>query len=118
MTHAPIGSFRLVEREIEPNCHEIRVEGELELLVADRFKEALQHAAAAHERVLIDLRRCDFIDSTGIATIVQIHNEMEKRGRRVALYGASGQVRRVLSITGLTDNGLVFESAEDAISET
>ncbi|HEX2096361.1 MAG TPA: STAS domain-containing protein, partial [Solirubrobacterales bacterium] len=109
-------SFRLVERIVEPNCCEIAVEGELEITVAQELRAALARAMREHERVLIDLRRCDFIDSTGIAFLVEAHAKAggDGTGTRFALYGASGQVLRVLSITGLTDNGLVFESADQA----
>jgi hypothetical protein len=33
----------------------------------------------------------------------------------VVVYGPSSQVHRILSITGLTDNGLVFENVDEAL---
>ncbi len=109
-------TFRLVERSPQPGWHEIQVEGEVDLAVADQLKEALEKAAAEHDQILIGLQGCEFIDSTAIALIVHTHNKMAGEGQRVAIYGACSQVLRVLSITGLTQNGLVFESAEDALS--
>lgn len=108
-------TFRLVERSPKPGCHEILVVGELDLAVADQLKRALA-AASGHDRILIGLQDCQFIDSTGIATIVEAHHSMGAAGRHVAVYAPHAQVRRILSITGLTDNGLVFESAEEALS--
>lgn len=107
--------FQLAEKRLRPDCREIQVAGEVDLAVADQLDAALERAAA-YDRVLIDLQRCEFIDSTAIAVILRAHEQMAARGRRVALYGASGQVRRILSITGLTENGLVAESADDALS--
>lgn len=106
-------TFKLTERSLAVGCHEIRVEGELDLSVADELREALERATS-HDHVLVGLERCEFIDSTGIAVIVQAHHQAADRGRRVNVYGASDQVHRVLAITGLTDNGLLFESAEEA----
>jgi hypothetical protein len=40
---------------------------------------------------------------------------MRGEGRRLAVFGACNQVLRVLAVTGLTENGLVFESAEEAL---
>jgi anti-anti-sigma regulatory factor len=40
---------------------------------------------------------------------------MAKQGRRVTVYGPTAQVERVLSITGITENGLVFKTAEEAL---
>jgi anti-anti-sigma factor len=108
--------FKLTERDLHPGCREIRVEGELDLGVVDELRATLDRSGAEFDQVLISLESCEFIDSTGIAAIVRAHNEMAERGCRVAVYGASSQVLRVLSVTGLTSNGLVFDSAEDALS--
>ena len=94
-------TFRLVETSLKPGCHEIQVEGEVDLAVADRLKEAIEKAAAAHDQILVGLQRCEFIDSTAIAVIVHAHGQMADQGKRIMVYGASGQVRRILSVTGL-----------------
>jgi anti-sigma B factor antagonist len=109
-------SFELIERERQPGCWEIQVEGDLDLSVAERFQEALDRAGPDQSRVLISLENCPFIDSTGIAVIVRAHTEMAKQGRQIAVYGASDQVLRILSITGLTENGLVFKDADEALA--
>jgi anti-anti-sigma factor len=108
-------AFRLVEKNLQPSCHEIQVVGEADLAVADQLRAALERAAAEHNQILIALQRCEFIDSTVIAVILQAQSQMGTRGQRIAVYGASGQVHRVLSITGLTQNGLVFETADEAL---
>lgn len=109
--------FELAEREFAPGCHEIRVIGELDLSVADRLKEALERVLASGcERLLIGLDGCEFIDSTGIATIVQAHSRMAQQGRQLLLYAPSEQVGRVLAITGLRGNGMVFETVDQALA--
>jgi anti-anti-sigma factor len=111
-------AFGLTERTREPGCHEILIEGELDLSNADRLREALDRAASnpGNEQVLLSLERCEFIDSTGIAVIVQAHARMADQGRRLTVYGASSQVHRILTITGLTQDGLVFANADEARS--
>lgn len=108
--------FKVTERELEPGCRDIQVDGELDLAVAGQLDEVLTKAAAECARVLVGLERCDFIDSSGIAVILRAHNRMEGEGRRLAVYAPTDQVLRVLSMTGLTANGLVFDSAEAALS--
>jgi anti-anti-sigma factor len=109
-------TFKLVERDLRPGCREIRVEGELDLAVANQLADGLARAKAECRHVLIGMESCEFIDSTGIAAIVHAHNEFAERGGRLAVYAPGDQVLRVLSVTGLTSNGMVFESAEDALS--
>jgi len=41
---------------------------------------------------------------------------MEEDGNRLAVYAPTNQVQRILSMTGLTANGLVFHTAEEAIA--
>jgi anti-sigma B factor antagonist len=108
--------FKLTERDLRPRCREIQVEGELDLAVAAELEDALTRAGAECRQILIGLENCDFIDSTGIAAIVQAHNQAKEQGVRVAVCAPSDQVLRVLSVTGLTANGLVFDSLEEALS--
>jgi anti-sigma B factor antagonist len=109
-------TFKLTELEARAGCWEIQVEGELDLGVADRLQEALDRIGKEHVHVLVGLENCEFIDSTGIAVIVRARNELAEEGRRLAVYGPSGQVLRVLSVTGLTGNELVFDTADEALS--
>ena len=108
--------FRLVEREISADCREIMVEGELDLAVAEQLRQALEGLGSDCAQILISLENCEFIDSTGIAVVVQVHNRFAEEGRRIVLYAPTSQVLRVLSVTGLTANGLVFESADEALA--
>jgi anti-sigma B factor antagonist len=109
-------TFKLIERDLRPGCREILVEGELDLAVAEQLADGLTRAEAECQHLLISLENCEFIDSTGIAVIVHAHNQLAERGGRVAVYAPTDQVLRVLSVTGLTSNGMVFESAEEALS--
>jgi anti-sigma B factor antagonist len=92
----------------------IELKGELDLAVAGDFEESLERAKG-YRVVLIDLSGCEFLDSTGIAAVVSAHRDFADEGRRLAAFGAEYQVLRVLSLTGLTENGLVFEDAEQAL---
>lgn len=104
-------SFRLVENTIGEGRAEILVEGELDLAVADQLREAIERAEG--KQILISLTSCEFIDSTGIAVIVHAN---QNDGRRLLVHSPSAQVLRVLSITGLAGNGLVFEGREEALA--
>ena len=109
--------FKISEREVGPGCREIRVEGELDLAVADRLEAAI--TCSDDGQTLIDLGGCEFIDSTGIAVIVRAHRERANGdGARLVVHSPSRQVLRVLDVTGLTGNGLVFENRDQALAES
>jgi anti-anti-sigma factor len=106
-----VSPFRLSETDIGEGCREIRVEGELDLAVSDQLEEAI--VGGQGERILINLEACQFIDSTGIAMIVRAHC---RETPRVVVHSPSGQVLRVLEVTGLTADGPVYADREQALS--
>lgn len=108
--------FNVTERDLQPGCRDIQIQGELDLAVAGQLDEVLAAAVEQCSQVLIGLERCDFIDSSGIAVILRAHNRMEEEGNRLVVYAPTDQVLRVLSMTGLTQNSLVFSTAEEALS--
>jgi anti-sigma B factor antagonist len=108
--------FNVTEQDLRPGCRDVRIEGELDLAVAGQLDEVLTNAIGEYSCVLVGLERCDFIDSSGIAVILRAHNRMESDGNRLAIYAPTDQVLRVLSMTGLTSNGLVFDSVEEALA--
>jgi len=108
--------FKVSERDLESGARDIQVEGELDLAVAGQLDEVLLNAVEQCERVLVGLERCAFIDSSGIAVILRAHNRMQEEGKRLVVYAPTDQVLRVLSMTGLISNGLVFDSAAEALA--
>jgi anti-sigma B factor antagonist len=93
---------------------EIRIEGELDLAVADRLERAIERAGEAD--VLIDLGACEFIDSSAIAVILQSHRLALEAGRRLVVHSPENQVLKILQVTGISGNGLVFETRDAALA--
>lgn len=83
MSH--LRAFELIERDLRPGCRQILVEGELDLAVADQLVDGLARAGAECRHLLIGLENCEFIDSTGIAAIVNARNQFAERGGRGGL---------------------------------
>jgi anti-anti-sigma factor len=107
------GMFALDEIDLRSGCLEIRVRGELDLAEAPQLEQVVKRASR-YDQVVISLEECEFIDSTGIALIIHSYRERKREGQGLAVCGVSGQVQRVLELTGLYDHGLIFETAEAA----
>jgi anti-anti-sigma factor len=101
-----IRPFKLSESDRRTGCRELSVEGDLDLAVTDELEAALDRADGCAE-VWVDLRDCDFLDSTALAIFVNTHVRMEEEGRRIFLYRPTAQVERILTVAGLTQDGLV-----------
>ncbi|MGN6256503.1 MAG: STAS domain-containing protein [Solirubrobacterales bacterium] len=108
--------FKVSTSDPRPGTRDVQIEGELDLAVAGQLDEVLATAVEECSQVLVGLERCSFIDSSGIAVILRAHNRMEEEGNKLVVYAPTDQVLRVLSMTGLTSNGLVFDNAEEALS--
>jgi len=108
--------FELSERELREGCKVLAVSGELDLAVAGELDELLTRLAAESPLVVVDLAGCEFIDSSGIAVILRAQQRIGAAGGKLAVCSPTAQVLRVLSMTGLTANGLVFDSEDQALA--
>jgi anti-sigma B factor antagonist len=84
--------------------------GELDLSNADALKDVLWRALenarrnrGAPARLILDMRRLTFIDSTGIQALVVTKRRCEEKGTRLALKVGTSQVGRMLSLAGVAD---------------
>lgn len=110
-------TFRISERDLDAKCREVRLEGELDLSVADRFQQRLDAAAGEGVDVLVCLEECDFIDSSGIAVIVLAHRVATGKGRHLVVCHPSPEVSRILAITGLIEEGIVVDGSDAGSTE-
>ena len=72
----------------------------------------LQHEHAL-ARVLLDVRHVSFLNSSGLAVLVQLQRMASPRGVEVALLDPPEAVRRPLQLSGLWRRFEVVDSADD-----
>lgn len=95
-----------LESVVDGGTRTLRVAGELDLASADILQEALAEALEAGEgRLVLDLRRLTFIDSTGIAILISaIDRDGDGDGLEVRFVpSAAPAVTRVLALTGVAE---------------
>lgn len=109
--------LQIVESSIGADRCEVQLEGELDLWSIERLQAVLGRLARDNSAIVVGLQSCDFVDSTGIALFLQVRRQLEADGGRLVLYGCSDQVLRIFTVAGLTDDGLVFDSRDDALAE-
>lgn len=91
---------------------EARIDAAVALQFKDRFREA---CATPSRRVVLDLARVDFVDSSGLGAIVAALKMMES-GRRLELAGLTPPVERVLRLTRMDRVFVIHKDAETALS--
>jgi len=105
--------FRVTEDDgLGPQATLVEVEGEFDLSVAKRVRDAVEEAAKSSMLVVVNLSDCEFIDSAGVAVLVLSHGKLLGEGRRLVVCCASDQVERMLELTGLADDPWVFDDLD------
>jgi anti-anti-sigma factor len=93
----------------EGDTHVIRLSGELDLGNHERLDQALLEAEAGDApRILVDLDRLLFIDSTGLRVILKAARRAEESGGRLRITRGKGYVADMFRLTAL-DVTLPFE---------
>ena len=78
----------------------ISLEGELDIANADDVRREMEpYLSERASSVTFDLGKLEFMDSSGIALLVEVAN----RVGRIEVCNATPIVHRVLEVTGLTD---------------
>ena len=95
----------------------VRLGGELDLYNAERVREGLARALEAQpERLVVDLDRVAFIDSTALSVLIEARRRLGDATKfRLAAPGL--EVRRALEISGLDRHFAVDETVEGALDD-
>jgi anti-sigma B factor antagonist len=93
----------------------VRLGGELDLYNAALVGMALADACAqAPERLVVDLEKVEFIDSTALGVLIETRTKLVNRGG--LLLAAPGlQTRRALEISGLDKLFAVHDTVPEAL---
>jgi anti-sigma B factor antagonist len=96
----------------------VLVSGELDKATVPELRGILDRLIGAGSgAVLVDLSACEFIDSSGLAALVQARERLlGVDGRPFAICCPDTQVRRLLEITGLDEAMSVSGSRDEAIA--
>jgi anti-sigma B factor antagonist len=85
----------------DPSAPVIALSGELDLATVEATRESInQYLSSRPIRVTFDLEKLTFMDSSGIALLVQISNAVD----HVTLVHVAPIVHRVLEATGLLEH--------------
>lgn len=93
----------LLSRDCQSGVPVLVIEGEVDVCAAPALRQELYSLAdEGHERVVVECRGIDFINSTGLGVLVDTHERIRGQGGELVLRGLQPKARRVLDMAGLT----------------
>jgi anti-sigma B factor antagonist len=94
----------------------IAVSGELDLASSGALDDELARIATSGvTQIVVDLRELEFMDSTGLSTLVTAHQRAEDAGQQFGLVRGPQQVQRLLSLTGVEDRLRFADTPEELL---
>jgi anti-sigma B factor antagonist len=104
-----------VERRSQDGIELVLVEGEVDIATASRLISVLNSSVAeALKSVVVDLSRVGFMDSTGLALLINANRRLSLRRKGFAVVCPPGPLRRVFEITDMMDTLHVCPDQETA----
>jgi anti-sigma B factor antagonist len=105
--------FTVTVDESGPEQTIVRVDGELDLGTAPKLADELELPTASGKRVVLDLTGCEFIDSSGLRTLLSARSAASDGGGSFALVVSDPNLLRVFEVASL-DRVLEIHSTVDA----
>jgi anti-sigma B factor antagonist len=94
----------------------VAIEGELDLSTAPRLKRMLLDALrSGRGRLVVDLSRASFMDSTALGVLVGVRRALQA-GERLAIVCPRGDILQVFELTGMDDAFAIFPALGEALA--
>jgi anti-sigma B factor antagonist len=87
----------------------VEVAGELDLATSPQLRQTLGDALRHVRVVVLDLRKLTFIDTSGVHVVLDAARGARLEGGRVLLVRGPALVDRVLTLTGVADEVMIFD---------
>ncbi len=114
MTEA--AAFAHESREVGPTCV-VSFRGEFDLEHSPTAREVLLRHVEARRDVVVDLSEVSYIDSSGIASLVEAFQQARKGGTGFALAAVSPGALRVFELARLDQVFTIHETLDEALAD-
>lgn len=67
------------------------------------------------QKIIINFENTKYINSSGIATLIHIIQDVNEKGGVIAFVGMSDHLKKVMNIVGISDFVRIYNSNSDAV---
>jgi anti-sigma B factor antagonist len=91
------------------------VSGEINISTSPDFKKYFEKTPS--QKVIIDLEKVGYVDSSGLATLVEVLKKTRSQGGSLALAGMSDKVKSLFEITKLDKLFSIYPNQQQALAK-
>jgi anti-sigma B factor antagonist len=109
--------FEIADRKVDDDTHIVSVSGEIDLFTAPEFKQRMSAPIdAGRSKLVVDLSRTTFIDSSSLGVLIGAHRRLKLRGGSLVVVCENEAIAKTFKITGLDGVFTIAPSVEAALS--
>ncbi len=107
-----------VEYKQVRNTLVVRVKGELDMLVAEKIRQDIDHRLEERhiKNLILNLEKVTFIDSSGLGVILGRYKKITAVDGRMFIVGARRPVEKILHFSGINKLIPMYRSEQDIIN--
>lgn len=102
--------------EQQGNFNIVHLDGEVDLSNSPQAREQILKCLKQDKGLLVDLSRVEYIDSSGVASLVEGYQEARKKQLSFGLIGVSAAALSVLQLARLDKVFPLYDNLEAALS--
>lgn len=92
-----------------------QIQGEINISTSPELKKIFEKQPS--KKVVVDLEKVAYIDSSGLATLVEVLKRVRSQGGSLGLAGLSDKVRSLFEITKLDKLFSIFATQSEAVTK-
>ena len=93
----------------------VDVTGDIDMGTSPGLRKTLLESLKKTPRLVVNMREVRYVDSSGIASLVEVLKEARNKKKRLVLFGLNAAVHDVLQLTRLTKIFEIRETEEEAL---
>jgi anti-sigma B factor antagonist len=94
----------------------VELSGEIDIGSSPTLRKTLLDCLKSTKHLAVNLASVSYIDSSGIASLVEVLKEAQDTKKRLTLFGLGGAVLQVLQLTRLTGVFEIFQTEEQVLN--
>jgi anti-anti-sigma factor len=94
------------------------IQGDVTAFSEPFFSEAYQNANEhGTSKILLKFYETAYINSGGIAVIIQLLAETKKNNQKISITGLSGHFQKIFNMVGITKFAKIYNSMDEALAD-